>query len=292
MKKRVLFLAALIWACSSAFAQETTIIAQWTFPSAVDSTLFPDSCISANETKYLSAEDTTAWPNTILRDVSMTQGATTNAATAAGWHNGKDAKLWSIKIKTGGLSNITVSSKQRSGGNTPGPKYWKIQARLSSTSFVDVPGGNVTCANNWTTGGVTDLPLQSTYDNQTGSMYIRWIMTSDSSSAGTIVDSLGISKIDDVIIKGTPASGIEEVIYNSNFNFYPNPNSGKSLLITSTGMIKEIKIYNIQGQLMETFADIDPTQVINLQDLQQGVYFIQPFFSDNTTMTPQKLIIE
>lgn len=291
MKKQLLFLAVLIWASSSAFAQ-TTILAQWTFPSSTDTLFFPDSCASANATKYLSAEDTTAYPATVTRDITMTNGATTYAATASGWHNGKDAKLWSIKIKTNGCTNITVSSKQRSGGNTPGPKYWKIQARLSSTSFVDVTGGNVICANDWTTGVVTDLPIGSAYDNQTSSLYIRWIMTSDSSSAGTIVDSLGISKIDDVIIKGISATGIEEVLYNSAFNYYPNPNSDKNLFVTSTEIIKEINIYNVQGQKVETLKNIDLNQSLNLQKLNQGMYFVQPIFIDNSSIIPQKLIIE
>jgi hypothetical protein len=292
MKKQLLSLAALIWACSSAFAQ-TTILAQWTFPNASDSTFFPDSCISANSTKYLSAEDTTAYPNTIKRDIAITQGYTTYAATAIDWKNGANAKLWSIKFKTNGASNITVSSKQFSDANNPGPKYWKMQARLSADiDWTDITGGNVTCANDWTTGAVTDLALPVNFNNQTGNMFIRWIMISDSSSAGTIVDSLGISKIDDVIIKGTPASGIEEVFYNNYFNYYPNPNSNGILFIKSAENLKSVNIYNLQGKLIESFTIIETHKSLDLQMLKQGMYFIQPFFYDNSSVKPQKLIIE
>ncbi|NTW32274.1 MAG: T9SS type A sorting domain-containing protein [Bacteroidetes bacterium] len=295
MKKRLLFLAALVWISSSIFAQTSVIIAQWTFPTGIDTLdVYPDSStVSYNLNKYLSAEDTVEWPNTNLRDVSLVSGASTYAAAASGWDSCANAKLWSVKFKTDGANNITVSSIQSSDAINPGPKYWKIQARLSAdTVWTDIPGGDVTCADDWTTGSVTDLALPATFDGQTGSMFIRWIAVSDSSTADTLVGSLGVSKIDNVIIKGEAADGTVDILYNSTFNYFPNPNIEKSLNIVSTKTIKELIIYSVEGKLMKSLKNNEIGKSINLSSFNAGVYFIQAYFDDNSSINPQKLIIQ
>lgn len=274
------------------YSQTTVILAQWSFPLADSTSLLPDSSVSSNATKYISAEDTVAYPNTNMREVTFTNGITTYAGTADGWHNGNGAKLWSIKIKTNSLKNITVSSKQRSGNTNPGPKYWKIQARISGQPWVDLPGGNVVCGNDWTTGVVNDIPLGTDFDSVSASIFVRWIMTSDSSITGTIVDSLGISKIDDVIIKGVQSTtGIEETLFNSAFSFYPNPSMGM-LTIESTKGIRALNVYNNQGQIVRRVDHILHLQTIDMNGLTKGLYFLQPEYNDNSIGTPQKLMME
>jgi len=291
MKKQLFFLLMLALLSGSMYAQSTIILAKWTFPADDSLSVLPDTCISQNATKYISAEDTTAYPATITRDIFFTNGVTSFAATAVGWNNGTMAKLWSIKFKSNSASNLTISSSQRSGGNYPGPKNWKIQARISGQPWVDVPGGNITLTTS-TWVSVANLPLGSTFDNQTSSMFVRWIVISDTSTAGTIVDSSGISKIDDVVIKGTSITGVQEIFYNSVFNYYPNPTNANILNIESSKGIKVLDIYNFQGQLVHSFNEIGYYKTISIDMLKPGVYFLRPQYNDNSASTPSKLIVE
>jgi len=266
-----------------AFAQTPSVIVQWTFPNGVDSLdKFPDGGLSLNSKNYISAEDTTAYPNTVKRTLTYTNGVSNYAATATHWHNGSNAKLWSIKFKTNGATNLTVSSKQRSGGNTPGPKYWKIQAMVSGGSWIDIPNGNVTVANNWTAGVVTDIALPSSFDNTTKSIFIRWIVVSDSSTNGTIVDSNGLSKIDDVVVKGIIPSSIED-LNNISFAVYPIPNNSGVLYFNTNDQISSVQIFNLNGTCISTSKPIDNKMDINY--LSTGVYFLRIEFIDHIQYT-------
>lgn len=292
MKKQLFFILGMLIISTFLNAQSVITIAQWSFPADDTLSLLPDTCIAANATKLLFAQDTVAWPATNLREIFFKNATTTYCAGACGWNNGSNAKLWSIKIKTNGATNITVSSKQSSGNSYPGPKYWKIQAQLSNQNWVDV-APNVTVSTDWTTGEVTDLPLGSTFDGQTGSIYVRWIMVSDSSTAGTIVDSSGVSKIDDIIIKGTTSNvGVEEVLFDSRLNVYPNPLNSEILNIESTKGIIKLNVYNIQGKLIESYSNIGYSNKVNLSNLKKGVYFLKAEYLDKSTGSIEKLIIE
>ncbi|PLX08872.1 MAG: hypothetical protein C0594_05940, partial [Marinilabiliales bacterium] len=207
MKKGLLFIFMAIIMANIVYAQRDTI-AGWTFPTGVDTVdIYTNMGIADNEGRYISAEDTTEWPNTVQRDVYCTNGVSSGdyAATAVGWDGGANAKLWSIKFKANGYESLQVSSKQRSGGSNAGPKYWKIQYRLSGEEWADVNAGEINVANDWTTGVISELDLPADLDNPgTTSIYIRWIMVSDSSISQTLVDVNGTSKIDDIIITGVP----------------------------------------------------------------------------------------
>lgn len=272
------------------YSQNRVTIAEWTFPSSDTISLRPDSCLSQNSVSYFSAEDTAESQGPTLRNINFTNGSTSFAATATGWDNGDGAKLWSVAVKTNSMSNLTVSSKQRSGGNYPGPENWKIQAKVSGQNWVDIPGGSISLTtNSWVS--VNDLPLGSNFDNQTSSIHIRWIMVSDSSTAGTIVDALGISKIDDVVIMGTNTTGIQEVLYNNALNFYPNPVNAGILNIESTKSIRLMNIYNFQGQCVQSISDVEKFSTISMKTLESGIYFIRVEYNDNSTNDSNKLVI-
>lgn len=293
MKKNLLLTTVLCLFGVMLFAQTPTVIAQWSFATGVDTLdKYPSPCITQNAKNALFAQDTTAWPNTILRALTYSNGVITQAASVTKWHNGKDSKQWNIKLKTNFAKSITVSSKQRSGGNTPGPKYWKIQAQISGQSWVDL--GNITCANDWTTGVATDLALPKSFDSTSKSIYIRWIMISDSSAGGTIVDSNGISKIDDIVIKGIyPSVGINDDNAASKVEFYPNPNNSGILYFESNDVnVNRIKIYSSKGQLMNDNLISKATNFIDVQNLTPGMYFIRAEVQGSQKPMMQKLIIQ
>jgi len=290
MKKILLLSLAFIITGFAANVMAQEVITGFTFPTGDTLTdIYPDQGLPANTNYYLSSEDTTAHPNTIKRQVEFTNGATTFAATAVGWDNGSNAKLWSIKFKAEGFMDLKVSSKQSSGGNKPGPRDFQIQARKSGSDWVNI-GNPVTTANDWTTGVVTELELPDEFDNPgTTSIYIRWIMISNLDINGDPVAENGISKIDDILITGTSVSGIEESLFDSRFSYYPNPATNGTLNIKSEIEIQEVSILDMQGRTVINFEK--PGNKIDISNLKSGVYFIRSIFENGQAVAAHRLIV-
>jgi hypothetical protein len=291
MKKYLLF-TMIVWASCSAFAQNIDTIAAWTFPSGIDTLdIYPDVFIPDNKNKYISAEDTISWPNTTLRDIASTEGFTTFAGTAIGWDNGAGSKLWSIKIKAPGYSHLKVSSKHFSDIEFPGPKDWKVQARLSGEDWIDVEGGTFVCGNDWTTGVVSNIELPEVFnDPGTTSIYIRWIMTTNLNTAGSDVEAAGISKIDDVVITGELPSGTGDIRLDNQFRFYPNPVQSDKLNIYSSLELSGLNIYSLDGQLILT-QETNGITSVKMNGFCPGIYFIEPVYSNNQKGLRKKLIV-
>ncbi|MCF8296727.1 MAG: T9SS type A sorting domain-containing protein [Saprospiraceae bacterium] len=294
MKKQLLIIITFCALSIGANAQNDTIAA-WNFSTGIDTVdIYPNVGLSSNLGRYISAEDTTEWPNTVIRTITMTNGLSTGdyAATAEGWDNGKDAKLWSIKFKAEDYTNLKISSKQRSGGSKPGPRDWKLQCRFSGDTWVDIPNGVVICANDWTTGVVNSLALPPEFNNPgSQSIYIRWIMTSDTSVTGTIVASDGTSKIDDVVITGTYAAGVEGIIYSSILNAYPNP-AYDYINIESSEKVQSITIFTIEGKVVKQIEMPENFTKIDTEGLKPGIYMIHTMLSDFSLPHINKIIVQ
>ncbi|MBU2649838.1 MAG: T9SS type A sorting domain-containing protein [Bacteroidetes bacterium] len=292
MKRTLLFALLMIFLGLPAMLVSQDVITGYTFPTGDTATdIYPNLGLGSNSNYYISAEDTTAHPNTVQRPISFTDGASDFAATASGWDGGEFAKLWSIKFKADGYENLKVSSKQYSDGTFPGPRDFKIQARKSGSDFVDLSGGNISVSNDWITGVATDVALPPEFnDPGSTSLYIRWIMTSNMDINGNTVMETGISKIDDVIVTGTSLSGIEETLYDSRFSFSPNPVTQGMVTISSKDGLEEIRIFDIQGK--EVMIAKDDLTRIDVSTLKPGVYFIMPVFSENLNTAPQRMIIQ
>lgn len=102
----------------------------------------------------------------------------------------------------------------------PGPEILETAMPFKRWRMGRCTGGNITVANDWTKGVVDSLALPATLDNPgTTSVYLRWVMTSNKSTAADSADvlSTGISKIDDIVVTGTLSGvGISTVIYENN----------------------------------------------------------------------------
>ena len=85
MKKHLLLLTGLfIITASGLFAQRDTIAA-WTFPTGIDTVdFYPNAGLASNSKNAISAEDTTAWPNTVVRDLRLSTGVSDYACGATG----------------------------------------------------------------------------------------------------------------------------------------------------------------------------------------------------------------
>lgn len=290
MRRLLFFTGALFFSFAVTMNGQETI-AGWTFPTGVDTVdVMPDLGLEANSGHDLFACDTTSWPDTQQRDVYFTDGVDENdfAATAINWDEGNGVKQWNIKIKADGYADLKVSSIQRS--DAAGPKDWKIQAQTGDTEWIDIPGGEaITVADDWTTGIAENLELPDDFDNPgTSSIYIRWIMTSNTSVDGNDVTAEGISKIENIMVTGTYTNGAEEVLFGQAVSVYPNPVSGNFITISSNEKIEKASIYSINGQLMNEVKN--PEEKIDIRNLEPGVYFIRSEYR-NSQVT-QKLVVQ
>ncbi|MFH1297474.1 MAG: T9SS type A sorting domain-containing protein, partial [Bacteroidota bacterium] len=189
--------------------------------------------------------------------------------------NGADDKFWSIKFKAENYGNFKVSSKQSSGGNNPGPRDFKLQWRLSGGIWEDVDDGTITVANDWTTGVVTNLPVPITGQGSS-SIYIRWIMTSNTNSTGGTVESTGIAKIDDILVTGVNTLGVTEVLMTNRISVSPVPNNG-TFRVESKVPLQNIRIYALNGKLVYENQTPAMSEQITL-DQPSGLYLVRVLF--------------
>lgn len=188
MKRLFILLAVLAGLQANA---QTTLVA-WNFPNNPDNAI-ADGGVAANSTKTIA---TGGGAGTATFAVT---GATTNAATATGWNSGSGTKYWEISFSTNNYSGISISSKQRSSGS--GPADFKIQYKVGAAgTYADVTGGTVGIDDNFTVGVVSGLSLPSAADNQSA-VYVRWIMTSNTSVNSGTVAGTGTSRIDDIVVQ-------------------------------------------------------------------------------------------
>ncbi len=145
---------------------------------------------------------------------------------------------------------------------------------MSGGDWIDIEGGTITCANDWSTGVAENLELPEEFDNPgSTSVYIRWIMTSNLDINGDPLDSTGVSKIDDIIITGELSSGVEETLYSSQFSFYPNPLSSNTLFLSFNEALKSIRVFNMNGALVKIIEN--PSTSIDLCGFAAGTYLVQ-----------------
>jgi hypothetical protein len=200
MKKQIFTIALAVMAMF-AFGQET--ITGWDFPVNIGPDSLNANMGTAQNQGYDIRQENHATGNDGL--VSLTEGMETYAATASGWDNGIGEKYWSVKFKAPGYKNFKVSSMQRSDSAIPGPRDWKLQYRLSGQdNWTDIPDGEVTAADDWTSATVTNLPLPVVTNDPSSSVYVRWVVTSNTDIFGNDLLYSGITKIDNILITGMP----------------------------------------------------------------------------------------
>jgi large repetitive protein len=106
---------------------------------------------------------------------------------------------WKASLSTKNFQNIVLSSKQM--GSNTGPKDFKLQYSTDNTTWVDIPNGTITVANNWVSGVVTNLLLPAEA-NDKDIVYVRWLKVSEIAINGSAVASGGTNRIADIEFKG------------------------------------------------------------------------------------------
>jgi hypothetical protein len=204
MKKINLLILFLTLISYSVFSQ-STLLAQWTFPTGTTGDSLTDGGNNINVGKYIHTVGGTS-----AIDFSK-NGFATKSAQAIGWDNGNESKYWEIEISTTGYDSVLVSSRQQSGGANPGPRDFLLQYKVGvAGSWNDVDNGEIKVLNDWTTGVLNQVILPVDCENQT-SVYLRWLVVSDTASNGTITASSGISKIDNIYVYGRSTANLPVV---------------------------------------------------------------------------------
>jgi hypothetical protein len=258
-------------------AQDT--IVQWTFPTE-DGTA-DGGVIQSNLTRTIETAGGTS-------NIQFKNGATTKAAQATGWDNGNDEKKWKVEFETTGYGNLKLSSKISSGGQNPGPRDFKVQYKLDDGSWTDVENSNFQTANDWTTGVLFELDLPGICDNQV-LIKIRWIMTSDTASDGSVVTETGISKIDDIFITGQILNGDYEVEAALGIKTYPNPASDV-IQIESVSHL-QVELYDMNGKRIQT-REINTRGKIEVSALNPGIYLLKMKDLETNSVTSTTIVIQ
>lgn len=287
--KKFLFLLVSVLFCTAqtVSAQQLDTIVGWTFPVSDSSSLYADKGIVSNVgVCIIDAEDTAGEG----RIISFTNGATTLAATASYWNDGANVKFWSIEFKATGYENLVLYSKQRAGNTNKGPVYFRVQYKISGGNWTDIPDTDtITCGNDWTTGVVDSVALPSDCNNITSSIYVRWIMISNDAYGGGTVDSLGISKIDDIFILGDATSGIPQNETADIVNIYPNPSNG-IFTVEADVKLNYLAVYDILGKEVKRINNPSLNEFIDLSSMNKGLYIIR--FSIDGEWFSEKLILK
>lgn len=261
---------------STGFGQTYDTLIRYTFP---DSTLlngpFPDAGLTVNLGNPIITQGGTA-------AIAYTYfGITTYCARATGWDAGNGTKFWQIKVTTSGYNTLKLSSKQRS-SNT-GPRDFKVQYKIGYIgTWTDVPNATVLDSNNWTYGVLTDVSLPTACDNQ-DTVYLNWIMTSNTSANNGTVASGGASNIDDILVVGV---SIPQGL--SSYSMQPDVK-----MVVNKGILtlylkepaKEFSIFDINGNLVYKTMKTSSVSTVNTDKFNQGIYIIKVIFDNNTTVT-------
>jgi len=255
---------------ASTLTQAQVLLVKWTFPTGTSSDSIADGGLTVNLDKTIHTEGGTS-----AIDFSK-NGATTKAAQATGWDNGSMLKCWVVELNSQGYENLKLSSKMQSGGNNPGPRDYMVQYRVGNTgNWTDVPGTNITVINDWTTGIIDSVALPSSCNGQ-ASLFLRWIMTSNTNSQGGDVTSSGINKIDDIYVIGkVVTTGLINPPTDFSFKVFPNPSTGL-LIIEASEPIAFVSVFNSGGKcVFKQACHFKKRLNLNLDTIVRGTYFLK-----------------
>ncbi len=170
---------------------EPDVVAGWTFP--VEDNREANLGVDENTGNLISREDD------FEGSYTFHDGVTDYSVGTVSWADGQDTKYWQVEFSTTGYKDLVVSSAQYS--TAAGPRDFKIQYRLGTQDWQDVPDTDITVASNFTEGVVDKAPLPEILQNKP-SVSLRWIMTSNIRSSGEGEVTTGRSQIDNILIEG------------------------------------------------------------------------------------------
>jgi len=278
MKNFLLF--GLLLSAFTALSQTTDTIVQWTFP---DSSLAQGAKSDGGLPVNIGNPITTVGGTSAL--IYSHAGLTSYCARATGWDGGSGSKYWLVYFSTFGYHSLKLSSKQQSSTASEGPRDFKVQYATSfSGIWTDVPSAIVLDSNDWTHGVLSNVNLPAACNNK-DSVYLRWIMTSNTSVSGATVLAAGPNKIDDIFISGVVVTPFVPSIENPHsVSLYQNY-SNNTLTIYNKETVKNIYLFDIIGKQVYNRENPSANTIINMSEFNKGIYIIKILFDDNAVVT-------
>lgn len=157
---------------------------------------------------YLTKHITTSGTNAITFGNCGCIGSRGPAAISKGWTGGSGSKFWQIDFYTLGYWNISVESRHRS--TLTGPRDFKVQYKVTNGTWQDI-GSVTSIRDTFRATNSFSLPPLDTPSR----VYLRWIMTSNKSVSGGIVDDDGENYIDDIKVEGIGETLAKQLYYRT-----------------------------------------------------------------------------
>lgn len=191
MRFFTLFIAALF----SCTATAQTTLVSWNF---FDSNNIADGGIAANSAQTITnnATGTTSFPT------GSSGTCTSPYILNSGWNSGSGVRYWQFGLVSTGYTSLSVAFSVRSSGT--GPRDFKLQYSITSPSsgFVDVVGGDYMATSTACIDYNIVLPTEV---NDQAAVYLRFIMTSNTSQGGGTVASGGTNGMDNIVVSAATA---------------------------------------------------------------------------------------
>ncbi len=93
-------------------------------------------------------------------------------------------------------------------------------------------------------------------------------------------------------VSSCQTTGVEEVTKKNDCFFYPNPSSTGFFMVKGTEIIKSVEVINVIGEVV--IIKENPVQRgdirIETNNLDNGIYFVNVYFNDNTSTTKKVII--
>jgi hypothetical protein len=210
--------------------------------------------------------------------------------SSVNWINGMDAKFYFTSFSTSAHQNITFSSKQKSSGT--GPRDFKVQYKIGSAlTWTDITGSTVTVGNDAFLGALANIALPADCNNQP-EVFLRWIMTSNTSAAGGTVAAAGTSRIDDVFVYGQVITGISQNENVNNIRFYPNPTADIFHVNNISGDNITVEVYSMLGGKVLTQVSEEKDIIVDMRTQAKGLYYVQIVNNVSQNKTTGKLVVK
>ena len=196
-KKPMTLLLAFLMVFSSlltaipVFGAETATVAEWNYTTAPSSAQVPATG-GVHQSGAL-----------LTNSMGKTPGySTTSLAVSGGWEAG--SQYWQLSFSTEGYESLTLSAKTRSSGT--GPRDFQVQYSVDGTEFTSIEDSEYSITGTALSNYMRTISLPDEV-NDTDTVYIRFVVTSTVSEGGGTVAGTGVSNINNVIVRGTPAEG-------------------------------------------------------------------------------------
>ena len=157
-------------------------------------------------------------------------------------------------------------SNDYDGTSNPNTATWSdLQAELSPGNW------------EWTPSGDIDI---SSYN---GTVYLAFRYQSTDEESATW-------EVDNILVLGSEQQGIGDIVNNENFTIYPNPANGHFFIKTNLYNDLTVNVYSIVGKLVFNTTINKQLNEINIDNLSEGIYFVNIINEKTGNAMTRKLI--